>query len=377
MSKLELIVNDRRYGGWKSVRVTRSIEAISGSFEVEASDRWADQDIPWPIAEEDAVRVEIDGTVVIDGWVDSRRHSVSGTDLSLSYSGRDRASDLVDCSARLKRWTFMGVTVYELAKKICEPFGIPVHLQPGLVLPHPQKKQVVNPGDSCFDVIQTAAKVAEVLVISDGKGGILITRSAPLRAATPLIQGENVLTADVEYNAADRFRRYIIVSQTAGEQYMTSDEAIDHPVSVCSQATDTGVRRSERALMIQCETGISTADARRRGDWEARNRAARAERVTVSVREWRQSNGVLWPINAIVPIRIPRIGIDGEMLISQVELSLDTGGERTTLHLVRPDAFTPEPYAVVNPPTLYKEIAGGVKLPPGVVPPLPPKKTTP
>src|SRR5215831_1715666 len=177
MSDLQLIVNGQRYGGWKSIRVTRSMESICGSFDIEASDRWADQDVPWPIAEEDFCRVEIDGEVVIDGFVDKRRHSISGTSLSLSYAGRDRASALVDNSAVLKRWTFEGVTVADIAKKVCEPFGIKISVQPGLKLPKPPKKQVVNPGDTPWDVILASARMSEVLVISDGRGGILITRA--------------------------------------------------------------------------------------------------------------------------------------------------------------------------------------------------------
>ena len=37
------------------------------------------------------------------------------------------------------------------------------------------------------------------------------------------------------------------------------------------------------------------------------------------------------------------IGVDGDMLISQVEYSIGEGGQITTLHLVRPDAFEPAP----------------------------------
>ena len=72
MSDLRLVVNGKKYGGWKSVRVTRSIESIAGSFELDVSDRWAGQGEIWPIYEEDACRVEIDGTTVIDGYVDHR-----------------------------------------------------------------------------------------------------------------------------------------------------------------------------------------------------------------------------------------------------------------------------------------------------------------
>ena len=87
------------------------------------------------------------------------------------------------------------------------------------------------------------------------------------------------------------------------------------------------------------------ADARKRGDWEARTRAARAETVTITVQGWRQPNGgPIWPVNAISRVRAPRlIGVSGDLLISQVEHSISEEGKITQIRLVRPDAFTPEP----------------------------------
>ena len=66
-SDVRLIVNGVRYGGWKDIRVTRSIESIAGSFALEVTDRWAEQTESWPIAEESECRVEIDGEAVING----------------------------------------------------------------------------------------------------------------------------------------------------------------------------------------------------------------------------------------------------------------------------------------------------------------------
>lgn len=345
MSNLTLLVNGVRYAGWKSVRVTRSIESISGSFELEASDRWGGQDVPWPIMEEDACRVEIDGTVVVDGFVDKRTISLSADARTLSYSGRDGAAVLVDCSIDLDKWTFRNASVFDIAKKVAEPFGIAVSMQPGLVLPKPQPKIVVSPGDMAFDVIANAARSAGVLVVSDGAGGIILTRTGTARAAA-LVQGANILSASVDYDAAPRYRRYAVVTQVAG-----TDEASGGATRIRGYATDNGVRRVDRLLLVRAETGTTADYAQRRADWEARNRAARAETVTVGVLGWKQPNGQLWPINALCRVSALAIGVDGDMLISQVEHSISDAGEVTQLRLVRPDAFTPEPTAVVKDPS--------------------------
>jgi prophage tail gpP-like protein len=362
MSEVLLLVGGRRYGGWKSVRVTRSIESLAGSFALDVSDRWGEQAEPWPIAEEDPCRVEIDGVVVIDGHIDKRSLSASASARTLSYSGRDRAAVLVDCSAIVEagsvnkgKWTFTNVNVVELATKIAAPFGIPVSVQAGLgTVLTKDKKVLVHPGDSCFEVIARAAGAAGILVVSDAAGGIIITRAGTARAAS-LVEGENILTASVEYDASDRFYRYLISSQVPG-----TDDASGEATRVQAEARDTGVRRTDRVILIRPDKGYNIADSRRRADWEARIRAARAEKVSISVLGWKQPNGKLWPINTLTHVQAPRlIGVDGTMLISQVEHSIGDGGQVTQISLVRPDAFTPEPAATVGGTGAWKELAKG------------------
>jgi prophage tail gpP-like protein len=354
VSDVVLIVGGRRYGGWKSVRVTRSIESLSGSFALDVSDRWGGQDDPWPIAEEDPCRVEIDGTVVIDGYVGKRRLSGSATTRGLSYTGRDRAGALVDNSAMLTKWTYYNVNVADFAATLAAPFGVRVSVQAGIRLSQ-ITKVVVSPGDTVYEVIKRIAANDGVLVVSDGAGGVLFTRAGTARA-TSLIEGSNILSADVDYDGDDRYYRYVVVTQMAG-----TDDAAGEATRIQAEAIDAGVRRTDRVLMIRPDQGYSVADARRRADWEARIRAARSETVTIGVLGWTQPNGVLWPLNAIVRVKASRlIGVDGDMLISQVEHSIGDSGQVTQLRLVRPDAFTPEPQATVKTSGgAWKELAGG------------------
>lgn len=361
MPDLSLVVDGKRYAGWKSIRVTRSIEGLAGSFALDVSDRWG-PDEPWPIVEGDACRVEIDGQVVINGYVDKRKLSGSATSRSLSYSGRDRAADLVDCSVLVpdastkgNKWTYRNLDIAAFVSQIAKPHGVTVSVQPGLVLKK-DPELVAHPGETGFEAIRRAAGSAGVLVVSDGSGGILITRAGTTRA-TPLIEGVNILEAEIEYDASDRFHRYLISSQPPG-----TDDASGEATRVQAEATDVDVLRANRVLLIRPEKGYDTAGARRRADWEARIRAAKAAIVTISVQEWTQSNGALWPLNAIARVKAPRlIGVDGDMLISQVEYSMGEGGQVTQLHLVRPDAFTPEPQnvAVVSGEGAWKELAKG------------------
>lgn len=357
---VELVVRGFRYQGWKSVRVTRSIETLAGSFTLDVSDRWGGQATPWPITEEDPCQVRIGGVTVIDGYVDKRRIGATPTTRTLSYSGKDRAAALVECSLLVEgasvkgnKWTYRNLDIAQFVGEIAAPHGITVSVQPGLVLKK-DPSLVAHPGESGFEAIKRAAGSSGVLVVSDGAGGILITRAGTTRAGD-LVEGANILSGDVEFDASDRFRRYVISSQAPG-----TDESSGEATRVIGEATDTEVRRTSRVTLIRPEKAYDAADAKRRADWEARVRAAKAETVTLSVVGWTQPGGELWPINAIARVSAPvTLGVDGDMLISQVEYTISDGGQVTQLHLVRPDAFEPEPQAIVKSSAGWKELVDG------------------
>jgi prophage tail gpP-like protein len=360
-----LFVNGFAYAGWESIKITRSIESFAGSFALDVSDRWNDDENIWPITEGDACRVAIGGVSVITGYVDKLSLSGSATSRTLSVTGRDRAADIVDCSVLIpdastkgNKWTYKNVDIAHFATQIAAQHNVSVSVQPGLVL----KKDpsiVAHPGESGFEAIKRAAASAGVLVVSDGTGGIVLTQAGTARAAA-LVEGENIKEASVEFDATERFRRYLISSQPPG-----TDDANGEATRVQAQATDTDVKRENRVLVIRPEKGLGAAAARRRADWEARIRAAKAATATITVQGWRQPGGALWPINAIVPVRASRlIRIEGDMLISQVDFSVGPDGKITQLRLVRPDAFTPAPEtaatAVVSGEVLWKEITPDV-----------------
>lgn len=96
MSDLTLTVNGAQYGGWKRISVRRSIETISGSFNLGVSDKWAEQASAWPIKPGDECKVALQGTTIITGYVDSRNISYSDNSHDFSVDGRDRTADLVD-----------------------------------------------------------------------------------------------------------------------------------------------------------------------------------------------------------------------------------------------------------------------------------------
>lgn len=339
MRDVVLQVNGKEYRGWKDIRVTRSIEALSGSFSMSVSERWQGQRDPWPIVDGDECTVKLGGDVIISGYVDTRTMSLSANDHSFSVAGRDKASDLLDCSAVLKAWEFTGVGVLEIAQRVTEPFGITVTLAPGVIEPPAPRKLVINPGDSAYDVIDRACRLGGLFAVSDGSGNVLLTRAGTLKAGTQLVEGKNILGATANYDASGCYRKYIVVGQQQGEDLLFGIAAAD----VRAEATDLNVKRAARVLMIRAEGSVTIQQAQDRANWEAAIRRARALEVGVTVQGWEQASGELWPINAEVIIDAPVLGVVGPMLITELTYSLSEAGTTTEMTLRLPGAFEPQP----------------------------------
>lgn len=362
MSDVALLVNGKAYAGWKRARVTRSIESISGSFELEVSDRWGEGK-PWPILEEDECTVKLGarGETVLTGFVDRRAVSYDADGHTLAVSGRDAAGALVDCSALLDKWEFKGIPLLTMVKRVCDPFGIAVRLQAGLTpanLPAPPKKLSIDPGDTAHDVIEKVCRMAGVLAVSDGRGGIVLTRTGTERVGS-LVEGENILSASSEFDASGRFHDYAVLGQHHGTDEFSGAKA----AQVKGVASDENVTRVARTLVIRPESSVTKEQAKIRAQWEAKVRAARGDSVSVTVQGWtRAASGFVWPVNALVNVRSPTIGVHGDMLITQLTFNAGESGTTTEITLKRPDAFLIEP--VIRQATggnnYWKEIARGV-----------------
>lgn len=358
MPELRLLVNGERYYGWKSAQVTRGIESIAGGFSMSVSDRWGGQLQPWPIGEGDECRVFLGDTKVITGIVDRRALSYAAEDRSLSVSGRDLTAQLVDCSVLLDRWEFRKIELLKFVRQICDPFGIDVEMQAGITAPKPSEKFSVDPGDTAFDAIEKACRLAAMLPTSDGDGGLLLTRVGASRCVTSLVEGENIISASADYDTTSRYHRYVVLGQRPG----TDTDNGPAVASVKGEARDLDVNNEARVLVVRAENAITTEQAKRRAEWAAKIHAARGDVVTVRVQGWTQADGSIWPVNAIAPVRSGWIGVDGDMLITQAVYTLDeTSGTTTELTLKRPDALLPEPVIPKGGGSMqWKEIAGGV-----------------
>lgn len=347
-------VAGREFGGWTGARVVRSIEALAGSFELDATERWAGGS--WPLGEGDSCEVVVNGQPVVTGWIDARDRAFGASMHSVGVRGRDRAGDLVDCSVVLDRWEFADTPVLTLAQRLCEPYGITVALQPGLVVAALPKKYSVDPGDTVANALENLCRTAAVLPVSDGLGGLVLTRAGTAPAPADLVEGVNLLGGRSSFDWTGRARRYLVLGTHKG-----SDALNGAALRIQGDAYDLEARAG-RTIVVRPEGNVTAAQAQARAQWEAITRAARSEVVTVDVQGW-SASGQVWTPNTRANVRAPSLGVDGSMLITQVELTRDSAGTRASLTLKRPDAFLPQatiPPGGAGGNNYWKEIVRGV-----------------
>jgi len=331
--QLTLLTGGQLYGGWKGVRVTRSMEHCAAGFDLRLSQLWPGQDQRKVIRSDEACEVRLGDRTVITGYVDAVEASVEKDAHEVRVIGRDKTADLVDCSAVRKPGQWRGQKIERIAQDLCKPFDIKVRAD--VDTGKPLTSFALQEGETVFEAIDRAARIRALLLMPDGRGGLLITRAGVNRAPTALLLGENVLSARAKRDMRDRFSEYIAKGQAPGSDYFSGKQVAE----IRATASDAGVNRYRPTLFTNDAPDLAVT-LKDRVRWEANVRAARSTEVECLVQGWSHQNG-LWEPNTLVQVAIEPLQLLGaELLISAVEYSLDEDGTTATLTMTRADAFT-------------------------------------
>lgn len=333
-----LTTGGRIYQGWTSISIIRGIEAISGRFSIGLTERWPGQDKEWPLLPGAECSVKIGDDTVITGHVDGASTNFDAHGHDSQVRGRDRTGQMVDCSAVHSPDDWKNIRLDKLARILAEPFGISVKSEVSSDRTFDFK---LHPGETAFEALDRTCRHCGVLPISDGQGGLVLTKPGQTRCSTALVQGGtvgNVKSASLSNSMIDRYRTYIV----RGSQPSTDHVNPEHAAAVEGRASDAGAP-ANRTLITIAETSVDIDRARRRAEWQATVMAAKAVSAQVTVQGWRQGNGELWPVNALVKVDLPWLRLSGEMLITELTHTLNESGTQTHLTLRRKDAFIPKP----------------------------------
>lgn len=218
MNKVELYLNGAICTGWENVSITRSLEAMAGSFELGIALR--PEDDVSVLKAGSAMQLKINGNTVITGYVDALRQNISGESKEISLSGRDKTADLVDCAVLHTSGQFKGQNLQQIAEVLCQPFNIQVVWQ--ATEPKSSEKipvWQVEPGETVFDTLSKLARHKGVMVTSDVEGNLVFTDPSK-DVVGELTLGDNLLTLELNDDWSQRFSLYRVLgdAEQGGEK---------------------------------------------------------------------------------------------------------------------------------------------------------------
>jgi prophage tail gpP-like protein len=371
--RLTLTVAGLVLSRWTSVQCGRNLRDIAGSFTVQYRDSgrealaFAPDLDPMPrfprILAGQACTVAIDGTMVLNGFIDEVDTDWEGDQLSCTITGRDKTGDLVDSAASPNgpvEWR--NLNVLQIAQTICKPFGITAAADVDVGGTFPLFG--IDADEVALSAIEKAARQQALLVVSDGVGGLLLTRGGNTRAPAPLIRPGNIQRGGGKSSWAQRYSGYYVKGQT------NRSVARKHQVPLMTQATDptsglsfpietsttatktesvsaimTGhaidpeiTRYRPSVRMVKTQSGAATVQ--QQAEWGLRIAKGMGETLSYKVLDWRAGpDNALWLPNALSRVTDPYEAIDKDMLISGLTYHYDETGEFTQLELAGRTAF--------------------------------------
>jgi len=280
----------------------------------------------------DPVRIECDGELLLDGYVDEMSSSFSADSHSISVSGREKTCDLVDGCLKDFGRSWKRKTVAQIVGEVCDAFGL-VFSANGVNAPGVLEKFCPDPGCSGADVISDVCRQKDVVCYSDGLGTVKFVNENSFGQVEDFIrQGVNVVSADVSFNNSERYSDYVVLCSS------------DPNVKRRGESRDGEIKRSRCLVMV--DEGYGNVDAAtKRADFESLRRSAKSTTLNVVLAGWKMNNGSVWKPGVLVDCLIPSFfgSFVQTLLLNSVELSYDSSGTFSHLELVRRDFYTQPP----------------------------------
>ncbi|EDM3391635.1 phage tail protein [Salmonella enterica subsp. enterica serovar Newport] len=336
-TRVELFISGKIFSGWIGVSVRRSLEHLAGSFSLELM--LPGQPVPDGIDPGQPLKLQINGVTVITGYLDTVKHKLTATSNKITITGRDKTGDLVDCSAVFKGSQWHGRTLEQIARDLCQPFGIAVYWQVSdATAAKPFATFTLQLSETVSDALTRAARHRGVLVTSNADGDLVFTQAGNQQTDT-LELGKNLLDADFTDDWRNRYSEYLVKGHGGGGH--KGDAKMAALLAAPKGTTDDKTITRYRPKVILADHKITADGAKQRAIREERRAIAKSERFVAGVKGWFRENGALWDVNLLTRVVAPRVNVDRrDLLICQVEFTLNAKeGEVTRLTLAPRDGF--------------------------------------
>lgn len=333
---VELKLRNQRFGGWTSIDIQIDLDAGASSFSLGVTKRDPERNEDWLIEADAECEVLIGGETVITGYTDRIESDLGEDSHSITVSGRSKSADLIDCSAIATPGSWRQRRIEDIANELAQPFGMSVAAEASTG--DPLRLFSLQQGETVWEALARLCQHRGLLPVSRADGTVAIIIAQPTGSSVRLVQGEHLLSVRGSHDVADRFSDYTVKGQAAGDDEVNGKAAAQPK----AESHDPAVKR-HRPMVIIAEEQADLASLKKRAEWEAVVRAARAQSADAVVTDWRRSDGALWMPADSVELDAPAAWIRDRVMVAGVRFVVDERGRRAELHLVRPESYSQLP----------------------------------
>jgi prophage tail gpP-like protein len=324
---------------WRNIKIKKSLDDICHTLTAEI-----DKDERLKVRRHDKIEVRYENAAVRDSvaaggrrvttvLIDEITADVDTSKHSVTIIGRSPARDIIDSSWSDK---LADMTLRSVVQNIGIKFGIVCDTFP-VNKPDPTStvKRFGWENESPWTKLITEADAQGYILTSNEAGNLYLwpVGSGVRGEGFHVTENANIKTAKWTENGAEQFHEYIVRGGSKSEKIIDAS---------C---------KNSRVLTINIDDPQITAEKlKRRAETEMWRR--KETRTTVSVEGWGLTDAqiknlgetiqkeIFWVPNILIPVRIPTLGLNATLLISEVEYEAAPDSFGSTLTLVNRGAYT-------------------------------------
>ncbi len=341
-------ISNTNYKTFKSFFVKRSIDDVSGSFNIKMS-RPANDVTPFKAG--DIIDIVLDKVQVMRGKIYEIDLEGDATSDDIILSGRDITGDIIDSTVPDDSKVYTGgegdegVSIFDIAGKILTSLGlddiIRIRNDSGETIKPFTKEEIISceTGWSVIKFLLKYCRKRQLFLNTDAFGNLVFFKANGIKTGNQIINEfknnqNNVVSYKGKFNISERFNRYICKSQSSKRWLGGDDATVDADGIAIDDKISFG-----REFEFKAVESMDASEAQERAKEEANVRRARGFEYTVEVQGFKDR--VFWAVNQFVNISDDKVDVHGEFLIKGVEYGLDIRKGRTTkLVITDRDAYT-------------------------------------
>ena len=328
---------------WTDMRVIRSLDRLCSSFEFTCTQLKPFDRNQWPLKIGSTCEVLIADKPVLVGYIEDVNVDYTKDSHTVTIAGRDKTCDIVDCTRApvdkdgrtLQVHMGRDIRISTMIKKLCEPFGIDVVIDPEAVplgnTAFPSMT-VFDPAAPIIEFVMKGCKTSRLIPMATNDGKLLLTVVGKGQATTKIATGYNVIHGGLKQSNKDVFSIYMTKGYTPGTDFRAPPEYQWTQIFY----DKSGLAGRYRPYADLSEVPGDRGTGHNRTYWEAHYRAANSRQYGYSLRGLTQEDGSLWEPNMLVTVLDSVLGIEparSDMLISQVEYTVTNQGSITNLQI--------------------------------------------